>query len=194
MIFTYYDEMYEVHIVSFPQTLKLLRNERNLAQNDIAEYLGMTRQAIAAYEIGKREPDYSVLIKLADFFKVSVDYLLGRAQCRDSNAITIGENIQLIRGKLTYEDFSDEIARNTGVIIFPELLELYEKANRMSNVGTISILSKYAGVRQSFFSMPNDLESLEKERELYSKEIKLSEYSKSLDYTIEMFCSAHKEL
>lgn len=61
----------------FSEMLKFLREKRHLSQKEIAEYLGITRQAIALYELGKREPDYSILKKLADYFNVSVDYLLG---------------------------------------------------------------------------------------------------------------------
>ena len=180
--------------MSFPQMLKQLREENNLAQNDVAEYLGMTRQAIASYELGKREPDFNVLIKLADLFKVSLDYLLGRVTCRETNAVTIGRNIELIRGSLSYEDFSDDIGRKTGVIIFPEMLELYAKAKRIPYSGAISILAKYAGVSQSFFNVPNTLDTLRKERELHFKESEQSDSGKSNKYTIEMFCSNHREL
>lgn len=66
--------------MGFSAMLKQLREERHLSQKDVADYLGVTRQAIASYELAKREPDYEVLRKLADYFGVSVDYLLGRSK------------------------------------------------------------------------------------------------------------------
>lgn len=66
--------------MGFSAMLKKLREERHLSQKDVADYLGVTRQAIASYELAKREPDYEVLRKLADYFGVSVDYLLGRSK------------------------------------------------------------------------------------------------------------------
>ncbi len=58
--------------------LKELRNIRKVSQEDVANYLGITQQAYANYERGARKPDPDTLSKLADYFDVSVDYLLGR--------------------------------------------------------------------------------------------------------------------
>ena len=45
----------------------------------MAEFLGMREQAYQMYEYGKREPNHETTIKLADYFDVSTDYLLGRS-------------------------------------------------------------------------------------------------------------------
>jgi len=58
--------------MAFAAMLKQLREEKRLSQKDIADYLGITRQAVASYELAKREPDYEVLKKLADYFDVSM--------------------------------------------------------------------------------------------------------------------------
>lgn len=62
----------------FPERLVELRKSKNLSQYSLAEKLGFTRGQIANYEQGTREPDYTTLIEIADFFAVSTDYLLGR--------------------------------------------------------------------------------------------------------------------
>lgn len=62
----------------FCKTLKKLRKSHNMTQDELAEMLSLSRSAISLYETGRREPDYSILTKLADIFDVSVDYLLGR--------------------------------------------------------------------------------------------------------------------
>ena len=77
--------------MSFSTMIKRLREEKGLSQKDVAEHLGITRQAIASYELAKREPDYETLHKLADFFGVSADYLLGRSGSKDKNAVTVGK-------------------------------------------------------------------------------------------------------
>ena len=56
--------------------LKKLRLEKGLNQEDVAKYLGVTQQAYANYERGARQPDYAMLQKIADFFNVSIDYLI----------------------------------------------------------------------------------------------------------------------
>ena len=55
-----------------------LRKQKNKTQEDIAKVIGVTRPAYTAYERGLRTPDYDILVTLADYFNVSVDYLLGR--------------------------------------------------------------------------------------------------------------------
>ncbi len=60
------------------ETLRLLRKEKNLKQIDLANYLGVSRTTYTQYETGKSEPDLKMVQKLADFFGVTVDYLLGR--------------------------------------------------------------------------------------------------------------------
>ena len=59
----------------FCDIIKNLRKEKSLSQQAIANYLQITRQAYSNYENGKREPDYETLLKLSEFFDVSVDYL-----------------------------------------------------------------------------------------------------------------------
>jgi transcriptional regulator with XRE-family HTH domain len=55
-----------------------LRKKNHLKQDDIAHILGVVRSTYGNYEQGTREMDLSSIIKLADFYKVSIDYILGR--------------------------------------------------------------------------------------------------------------------
>ncbi len=56
--------------------LKELREKKGAKQEDLAKYLGLTYQAYSHYEKGRREPSLDVLVKLANYFNVSIDYLL----------------------------------------------------------------------------------------------------------------------
>lgn len=58
--------------------LKELRKKRNISQLKLALDLNMNQNSISRYENLEREADYATLIKFADYFHVSVDYLLGR--------------------------------------------------------------------------------------------------------------------
>ncbi len=58
--------------------LKELRKAKNISQLKLALDLNMNQNSISRYENGEREADYNTLIKIADYFNVSVDYLLGR--------------------------------------------------------------------------------------------------------------------
>lgn len=55
-----------------------LRTDNDLTQKQVADYLMCNRQVYARYERGLREIPVSMLIKLADLYKTSVDYILGR--------------------------------------------------------------------------------------------------------------------
>ena len=57
--------------------LKELRNQRNLTQLEVGKYIGVTRSTVAGYECKGKEPSFAILIAIADFFDVSLDYLLG---------------------------------------------------------------------------------------------------------------------
>lgn len=56
--------------------LKQLRAEKGVSQQIVADYLEITRQAYSNYENGNRDPDNEMLLKMAEYFGVSVDFLL----------------------------------------------------------------------------------------------------------------------
>ncbi len=58
--------------------IKDLREDRDLRQSDLSAATGIDQRTISNYETGKTLPDAYALIRLADFFEVSIDYLLGR--------------------------------------------------------------------------------------------------------------------
>ena len=60
--------------------LKKLRKERRISQLKLALDLNMNQNSISRYENLEREADYETLIKFADYFNVSLDYLLGRTE------------------------------------------------------------------------------------------------------------------
>jgi transcriptional regulator, XRE family len=64
--------------------LKELRKSRKLLQKDLARYLQVAESTYSYWEQGKFEPDTETLKKLADYFDVSVDYLLGRAENKET--------------------------------------------------------------------------------------------------------------
>ena len=59
-----------------------LREDRDLTQKQMAEILGMSQTGYSKYETGENDIPTQILIKLADFYNTSVDYLLGRSETR----------------------------------------------------------------------------------------------------------------
>lgn len=75
----------------FPTTLRNLIKERKTTIKAVGEHIGVTRQAVSQYQDGSTQPNADTLIKISEYFNVSVDYLLGLAQeptaDKDLNAV-----------------------------------------------------------------------------------------------------------
>ena len=67
------------------KNLKLLREEKGLSQQKLADMLNISQQAIFKYEKTANEPDISTLITLSEIFDVTVDYLIGNSDTRERN-------------------------------------------------------------------------------------------------------------
>ena len=61
----------------FAENLKYLRNEKNIEQNELARLLNLSNSSISYWENCKQEPTISALYKLAQFFEISIDFLVG---------------------------------------------------------------------------------------------------------------------
>ena len=60
--------------------LKFLRNKKGISQLKLALDLNMNQNSISRYESGEREADYATLLRFAEYFGVSLDYLFGRTE------------------------------------------------------------------------------------------------------------------
>ena len=63
--------------------IRELREDRDLTQTALADYLGVRQTTYSKYELGRIEVPVEVLIKLADYYQVSLDYLVGRSEIRE---------------------------------------------------------------------------------------------------------------
>lgn len=86
---------------TMPEVLRSLRISKSLTQSEVAEKLGLTTNAYQSYERGTSEPNCKSLRTLADYYGVSVDYLIGRTNERYSENtvieqyMTLPENVQV---------------------------------------------------------------------------------------------------
>ena len=69
----------------FSEVLRMLRTERKVSQKVLGEQLGISDRNIRFYESGEPRPDFEGLLLLADYFEVSLDYLVGRTDNREIN-------------------------------------------------------------------------------------------------------------
>lgn len=104
--------------------LKELRENAGLSQYKFADKFGVAQSTVGSWEAGKREPNFDTMQRLADFFNVSIDYLLGRQATMDSpapsvpdskwipvlGAVAAGVPIEAIEDIEDYEEISPEMA------------------------------------------------------------------------------------
>lgn len=65
--------------------IRELRNKQSISQKELAMILGVPSNTFNQWENGKREPDYEMLKRIADFFNVSTDYLIGREEKKETS-------------------------------------------------------------------------------------------------------------
>ena len=71
--------------------IKLLREEKKIKQDELAKVLSISPSAVGMYERDEREPNDDITLKLAEYFGVSTDYLLGKTDLRKAEAINIDD-------------------------------------------------------------------------------------------------------
>lgn len=116
--------------MSFGQNLAALRIEKGICQKEVATYMKVTIGTISNYETDRHFPDAEALCKLADFFGVTVDYMLGRTSFR--------YDPQLLSRPLT-DNYTVSDLVNTSLVLSPkhkyllseyvEMLKHYEQTS-----------------------------------------------------------------
>jgi Predicted transcriptional regulator with C-terminal CBS domains len=76
--------------LEFADKLRSLRDEANISREELATKTGITYAALSKYETGEREPDFQTLGKIARYFDVSIDYLLGNSKVKTPEDILKG--------------------------------------------------------------------------------------------------------
>lgn len=99
------------------ERLKKLRIEKGLSQQNLSKELNIPRATIASWESGNRVPELSSLEILADYYRVSADYLLGRIDARDPvNTSYLTDNVyKTIQDNPKLEKFTVELAQRLEV-------------------------------------------------------------------------------
>lgn len=111
-------------MATFGERLKILRTEKEMTGEELGDIFNVTKTAISNWENGNRFPDEPVLIKLADYFNVSLDYLLGRVDQRTYKIYKQnidGHDIEYSLDKNKYPDG----------LTYDEVIEVLEKFKEM---------------------------------------------------------------
>lgn len=94
-------------IAKFSKRLRELRLNNKLRQDQVASLVGVNKNAISTYENDARQPSFEILVRLADLYRVSTDYLLGRTNTRsvdlsgltEDEAAIVSELVESMRRK-----------------------------------------------------------------------------------------------
>jgi transcriptional regulator with XRE-family HTH domain len=114
----------------FSRRLSSLRTETNVTLEKISESINIDKSTLSRYETGDRSPKVEIVEKLADYFNVSVDYLLGKTDYKKTVLKFNPKKLTEIRGKRTFHEFSKTVEKVSGGIpLSPFLIEQYEKGN-----------------------------------------------------------------
>ena len=70
-------------MIDFATQLKTIRKSKGVTQKQLAQAVGASERGIQSYEIGERKPTFDQLLALADYFDVSLDYLVGRSDVKE---------------------------------------------------------------------------------------------------------------
>jgi transcriptional regulator with XRE-family HTH domain len=170
--------------------LKFLREQRNENQEGVAALLDASIATVSRYESGERKPDYKTIIKLAEYFNVSTDYLLGVTDIPDiqpshgdidaiqkpSVEMFVPANIDLICGRLSYAEMSKDMAIKMNNPLYKTIfnsgyLKTLAKGKIAVTRQTIDLLAAYAKVDPSFFYRKNTIEDLENAKMEYIKNV-----------------------
>lgn len=82
--------------------LRQLREDMDLRQIDVANATGIDQKTLSNYETGKTNPDSYSLIKLADFYHTSIDYLVGRTEHEANNKEDIIKQLNQLQKSIEY--------------------------------------------------------------------------------------------
>lgn len=114
--------------MNFANTLKNLRELHNVTQEQLAEYLQVSRPTVAGYETKNHQPDYEKLEKIANYFEVSIDYLVCGSESASLQAKTtakIDERALDHEIMVTYRSLSIESKQDALKLL--KLLQLRDK-------------------------------------------------------------------
>ena len=112
----------------FAVRLKELRKGKDMSQAEAARALGISQSTWALYESGNREPNFDALLKIADFFGVYTDYLLGNQKFKniDEELLVVG-NTGFVEGKLESEMPEIQLELTD---IFISIIDTYNELNK----------------------------------------------------------------
>lgn len=138
----------------FPRIITFLRKERGLSQKQVATELGISQALLSHYEKGIRECGLDFLVKAADYFEVSCDYLLGRTVQRRLASVSAedlpeSDEIRHLKGNMINQ-INKKLLMNTTTVIFDLLAQIGNK--RLTNAVSNYLMSAEYQIFRTIYS------------------------------------------
>ena len=138
----------------FPRIITFLRKERGLSQKQVATDLGISQALLSHYEKGIRECGLDFLVKAADYFEVSCDYLLGRTVQRRLASVSAddlpeSDEIRHLKGNIINQ-INKKLLMNTTTVIFDLLAQIGNK--RLTNAVSNYLMSAEYQIFRTIYS------------------------------------------
>lgn len=138
----------------FPRIITFLRKERGLSQKQVAADLGISQALLSHYEKGIRECGLDFLVKAADYFEVSCDYLLGRTVQRRLASVSAddlpeSDEIRHLKGNMINQ-INKKLIMNTTTVIFDLLAQIGNK--RLTNAVSNYLMSAEYQIFRTIYS------------------------------------------
>ena len=133
----------------FARTITLLRKEKKLSQKDAAQALGISQALLSHYEKGIRECSLSFVVKAADFYKVSCDYLLGRSAERQYDIAELSSEAAPAGKQTAASVINRRLLDNTAGVIYDCLAQVGSR--RLTQAVTGYLMVAYYKVFRTLF-------------------------------------------
>lgn len=138
----------------FPRIITFLRKEKGLSQKQVASDLGISQALLSHYEKGIRECGLDFLVKAAEYFEVSCDYLLGRTVQRRLASVSAedlpeSDEIRHLKGNLINQ-VNKKLLMNTTTVIFDLLAQIGNK--RLTNAVSNYLMSAEYQIFRTIYS------------------------------------------
>jgi len=132
-------------VSDFPRTLSLLRQEKKISQRKAAAELGVSQALLSHYENGVREPGLQFVVRAADYYGVSADFLLGRTMSRDGSAVNVEKLLE------ESEQQNNTLKGSAAAMLSKKLLInavalLFDLLGRCGNLKLVQTVSNYFSI------------------------------------------------
>lgn len=149
----------------FSRIITLLRKEKKLSQKQAAADLGISQALLSHYEKGIRECGLDFLIKIADYYDVSCDYLLGRTPQRYSDITEISDEMPKAKRDAVSQIVNKRLIQNTQGVLYDYLIKIGNRklSNNVSNYLMLATYNMFRKIYSANKNNPQDMFAVHKE-------------------------------